>query len=385
MEQALSKTIIGLDLQYQTLGKDSVILSRRPTLSVPSIASYDHAAGNFNAYPAYSLYDNANRRIFGYIPETGNQYKWDITAVNERNYEWKFDSGIEFTLVQETGLTKGSSLAFKIGFDPGDANLDNFVDIFDVQHTLNYIFKEYVSAFNFAAADTYKDNAITVQDLIRTIHIVLEGGSGAAPALRSTIETNNTLSIEGGQLVLFTEEAVAAMDIRFEGIKEKDIYPLLDDTKFQFVFKDSETGTQLILVSFTRDVIPPGRNVIASINSGDASLVKVTASALDGETEIPIRISTGTTGNIVPELKKLLVFVDNGTIYCNLPHKADQIIATLYDFQGVMVGKRQLTNVPAGRQPLIFNVSNHNNYILNLIVETEGQSISKNSKLLLKK
>ncbi len=383
MEQALPEAITGLNLQNQTLDRDSVILSSHPVLNIPSIALYNHTEGNFDSYPSYSLYDNANRRIFGYVPESDGQYKWDITPVNERRLEWKFDSGIEFTLVQETGLAKGSSRALKVVFAAGDANIDNSVNILDVQHTLNYIFREHVSSFNFAAADTYKDNAITVQDLVKTIQLVLTGDGGSS--LRSGAETNNMLSVENGQLVLFTEEAVAAVDIRFEGVLEKDFSPLMDDSEFQFVFNDSETGTRLILISFSRDVIPPGRTVIAGINSQDAALVGVTASDIDAR-PVPIRISSVSTGIIYPESDGFRVFAENDIIYCELPQKADQVIATLYNLQGMAVGKLRLTNVPAGRQPLIFNVGNYpNGYILNLVIESGGQSISKNSKLLLKK
>jgi PKD repeat protein len=383
VEQALPETVTGLNLQYQTLDKDSVVLSARTVLNIPSIALYNHTERNFDSYPSYSLYDNANRRVFGYIPESTGLYKWDITPVNERKFEWKFDSGIEFTLVQETGSAKGSSRALKIVFAAGDANMDNSVNILDVQHTLNYIFREHVSAFNFAAADTYKDNAITIQDLVKTIQLALN--DDGEPSLRSGIETNNTLFIENGQLVLFTEEAVAAVDIRFEGVKEKDFSSLLDDKKFQFVFNDSETGTRLILISFSRDVILPGRTVIAAINSGNAELAGATASDIDAR-PVSIRISSISTGIVHPESGDFRVFTENDLIYCELPQKADQLIATLYNLQGMVAGKIQLTNVAAGKQPLIFNVGNYpNSYILNLVIESEGQSISKNSKLLLKK
>ena len=387
MEQALPATITGLNLQYQTFEKDSTVLSKQTGLDVPLIALYDHTAKSFNSFPNFSLLTPSNQRIFGYVPENGSQYKWDVSPVNERNFVWRYDSGTEFILVQETGLTKGSTFAFKIKFDAGDSNLDNTVDILDVQQILNYIFKIQVSAFNFAAADTYKDNNVTVQDLVKTIQIILDDGAGKSPLFRSmpVDETKNTLYIKDGQLVLFTEEAVASMDIRFEGTLEKDFSQTLNDSKFQFVFKDSETGTRLIIVSMTRDVIPPGRTVIAEISSGDATLIDVTASNLDAQ-PVPVRISTDVTGNFHPEISEIRVFTEDRTVCLDLPRKAEQIVATLYTFSGIAVERQFFTDLPSGKHILFSNVNYNNyNYILNLVAVSEGRNISKNIKLLLKK
>ena len=384
LEAALPAKITGLNLQYQTLAKDSIVLSKSPLLNVPTIARYDHAGGNFNAYPSYSLYAS-NLRLFGYVPATANQYKWDISSVNERNYVWKYDSGIEFTLVQETGLAKGSSCAFKLLFDSGDANIDQSVNILDVQHTLNYIFKEQVSAFNFAASDTYKDNMITVQDIIKTINILFNINKSPALSLRSKVETNNTLSIENGKLVLVTEEAIAAMDIRLDGVLEKDVSSLLDDSKFQFVFNDSGTGTHLILVSFTRDALPPGRTAIAGINSNNATIVEVTASDPDAQ-PVPIRISSGEMKIIPVETESIRIYANKDVVYFDLPRKADEVVAVLYTLQGTMVGKQQMIDVPQGKHSLYFNLNDYpNDYILNISVKTGSQNISKTIKLLLKK
>ena len=391
LDEALPSKITDLNLQYQTSEPDSTVLSVRSVLNVPSIALYNHTDRSFNSYPSYGLYAANDFRFFGYVSENNNQYKWDLSPVNERNFEWKYDSGLEFTLVQETGLTKGTSRPFKIRFKTGDANIDNSVNIFDVQHTLNYIFKRHVSAFNFAAADTYKDNLITVQDIIRSVQIILNPDEGAdgSPGntfLRSDVETNNTLSIEDGQLVLFLEEeAVAMMDIRFEGTFEKDISPLLDDTKFQFAFRDSETGTRLIILSFTRDAIFPGRTAIAGIRSANARLVEVTASNLDAQ-PVLVRISSVITGTVLPETGNIRVFAENGIVYCDLPWKADRITATLYTLQGIAVGKQLLKDVPPGKHPLIFNVGGSpDNYILSLDIKAENRNTVINNKLLLKK
>ena len=389
IEAALPAKITYLNLQYQTLEKDSIALSKTPLLNVPAIARYDHAGGNFNAYPTYSLYAS-DQRIFGYAPVSNNQYRWDVSPVNERNFEWKYDSGTEFTLVQESGVAKGSSCVFKLSFDPGDANVDQAVDIFDLQHTLNYIFNQQVSAFNFAAGNTYnKDNVITIQDIIQTINIIFEGGlrseSAMTNALRSDIEINNTLSIENGKLVLFTEKPVAAMDIRLAGVLEKDISPLLDKEKFQFVFKDSGTGTRLILISFTRDALFPGRTVIATIGSRDASLIDVKASDPDAQ-PVPIRISSGTTGVSPVETGNINVYADKGIIYLDLPQPAEQVSVALYTLNGMMVDKQRMKDVPRGKHAFNLNVNNYpNDYILNLTIRSGGMNVSKNFKILLKK
>jgi hypothetical protein len=289
-------------------------------------------------------------------------------------------------LVQETGLSAGSSTAFKIKFNMGDANMDNMLNIMDVQHSLNFILRRHVSAFNFAAADTYKDNMITVQDLVRTIDLIINTRSAVdnSPPFRSGVVTNNTLAIENGRLVIDTEDEIASLDIQFHGFQEKDFTSLLDDSKFQFIFNDS--GNRLVLLSFTGDAIAPGRTALADIHSENARLIAAEACDPDAQA-VPIRIApSGITINPPVDVKEVRAFVSNGIVYCDLPYHADRVVATLYTLLGTVAEKQQTDDLRAGRHVLMFETVNHTGiYILNLVVESQGQIISKNIQLLLNK
>jgi hypothetical protein len=380
IENVLSENIVQLNIQYQLFGADSIILSSQPMLNIPSIAHYDHANRNFDFYPSYGLYIS-NERILGYSPNS-DHYNWEIQFVDERDFEWRYDSGTEFTLIQENGLTFGSSSTLKINFDAGDANIDRAVDILDVQHSLNYIFSEHTSAFNFAAADTYKDSVITIQDLIKTINIVLDFDANvASPSLRSSFETNNRLYIEAGKLILYTEQPVAAMDITLRGISDNDVSLVLN-TAFQLMSRNTADGTRLIAFSPLGDAIPPGNTVIAELYKNDATLVKAILSGREAK-YIPINlISSGGTGEMFKEIENIKVRVNAGLIDYYLPENVDNIIATLYSIQGSIVGKQELNNLSAGKYNLDFNANYPGIYILNLIIKKGDRSISKNYKLI---
>jgi PKD repeat protein len=380
MESALPATVVQLDLQCQSLDTDSIALSPHAQFQIPSIAQYNHANKSFDFHPSYALYAS-NKYILRYYPE-GNGYNWTLPTNIARDFEWKYASGTEFTLVQETGLTYGSSNSLKITFASGDANIDQEVNILDVQHSLNYIFNEHVAAFNFTAADTYQDNIINIQDLIKTINIILDSNMHGKRSLRALSGTENRLYIEDGKLILYTGEPIAAMDITLQGISEQEIMPALNQTQFQYMKRQLEPQVRMILFSPTGNNILPGRTVIAELQNKDANLVSAMASDPEAKS-IPIELAVSSPTSVVsPDTEDINVFVKDGILHYYLPEKADKIIATLYSVQGKIISKQEITDIQAGQHILNFHASS-GIYILNFTIKLNGQNISKNSKLII--
>jgi hypothetical protein len=381
LEEALPENIVQLNLQSQSFAVDSITLSSRPLLPLPSIVRYNHAGRNFDFYPSWQLY-RSNTLLLSYYPDD-NRYQWTIASVgSEKDFVWKYDSSDAFSLVQTNGLTAGSTIPLKIYFDAGDANIDSETDLLDVQHSLNYIFNEHQSAFNYIAADTYRDAAITVQDLITTINIVLDTDiNNTAPySFRSDSESNNQLFIENGKLVLYSEQPVAASDIRLQGISNKEILPLLDAAKFQSVFRNSQEGTRLIFFSPTRDVIPSGYTVLAELSGSNARLLSAVLASKEA-TRIPILIITTPT-NMPVMTDNLKISIKGNVVHYYLPWNADDVTATLYTIRGEAIGRQVMNRVAAGSYEVNFNINHHSVYILNTVIRLEGQIISKNIKLV---
>jgi PKD repeat protein len=384
MEDVLPENIVQPDLQYQSFKADSITLSAQPLLPIPPIAHYNHAGRNFDFNPSWQLYRSSDL-LLAYYPE-GDLYRWNVLYADEKDFEWKYDSGSEFNLFQTNGLTAGSSMPVKIYFDKGDTNIDNEVDILDVQHSLNYMFNEHQSAFNYTAADTYPDSMITVQDLITTVNIILDTDTNytAKRSFQPVSEINNKLFIENGQLILYAEQPVAASDITLQGISNNEISPVLDGTKFQYIFRNQAKGTRLIFFSPAGDVIPSGYTVLAELSGKNVRLVNAVLASRDA-TRLPVSILT-TPMNLSPvNTDNLKIRANGNVVHYYLPWNVDNITATLYTIQGEAVSKQTMNRLVAGNHEMNFNITHQGVYILNTTIHLEGQIISKNIKLVVLK
>jgi PKD repeat protein len=379
IESVLPQTIVRLNIQSQILPSDSIALSSQPVLNIPSIARYNHANGSFDAYPSYGVYRNSEY-VLGYV-YNGSNYVWQLNQSDPKNFIWYYEPEYEFSLAQESGLAQGSTSKLKMGFMKGDANIDLQVDVLDVQHSLNYIFNEHVSAFNFTAADTYKDNAVTVQDLIKTVNIIMDSGY-QEQSMRST--SANMLYISNGKLIIYTEQAVAAIDITIQGISEKEILPMLADSQFQFIFRDTGNGTRFIAFSPAGGIIPPGSVEIAKLHNSNAVLRHAVLSSPAAE-RIPVTVIESPTDMIPVETDNITAFVSGGNIYYYIPDKAALISASLYSTQGIVLEKQVFNNEQPEQPRLDFKIGQAGAYILNLAVKSDNRIISKNIKLIITK
>jgi hypothetical protein len=380
----LSSAITNLNLNYQQLPADTMIVSSVPAFELPEICRYNHSNRSYTSYPSVYVSDNNSSVGYFYYQDLDYHLYWyPIYYIDgkETYIGWNYPSGTPFVATVESGTARGSTIPLLFNYPAGDASADAEVSILDVQQTLNYLFGENPEPFNFVAADTYKDTLITVQDIVVTINILLS----TDPELRASFESEpaNLLSIEDGKLVLYSEQAVAALDITLQGTSDTEISFVLDDTKFQYLSRNSTEGTRLIIFSLAKDIIPQGSTtVIAELDKKDAILVNAVLSSPEAK-RLPVKLLSPTgTGGVSTDTDAIKVFAKEGRIYYSLPEKAENVTAFLYTAQGIIVGKQETNNVPAGKHNLNFNVNHPNVYILNLIVKKEGQNISKYMKLI---
>ena len=165
---------------------------------------------------------------------------------------------------------------FTYKYEMGDANMDDVLNVLDLQSTLNCSNNETWGLFNFYAADTYgQDDDINVQDIVSTVNMLLaQEGQGRmnvkALAGDGATEGEACLSIEDGELILYTSKPVAALDLRLAGVEPGSITWNTESMGFATATAGTaQGGTHAVVYSMQPRQIEEGRTVIATF---DASL-----------------------------------------------------------------------------------------------------------------
>ena len=166
-------------------------------------------------------------------------------------------------------------------FTDGDANMQGGVTATDLQATANYeLSSNYTSLFNLTAADTYRDDRITVQDIICTARILLNQSVASAPVRMSTIrrmlagtaEAEAHIYVDNGQVILSTTKPVAALCVS----TDRAIHWAATDDMDQL-----KRDNRLVIYSLVGNTLPIGETVLGTCSEGtqvvDASLSDIEA------------------------------------------------------------------------------------------------------------
>lgn len=378
--------ITNLNIQNQSIEVDSIKLSVTPELILPSLCTYNHSSQSFDDHPYYSLQANGNN--IGSMNYSADKYH--LNWINPLG--WMFLSGQPLVLRQETGAGVGSTSTFKLFYKSGDANVDQQVDILDVQHSLNNLLGDNPQPFNFSAADTYLDNIITVQDIVKTVNFVLSSVidpvSTAIQKSKSTVQSPNRLYIENNQLVLNAEQPVSAMDISLQGISDKQLRLMLISSKFQLIARNlSEGGTRFIVFSPTGAEIPTGKTIIAELYSEN---VGVSSAQLSDKGARIVSVSLNNSevtgwGNL-SDLHFSVYTVSHKAIVV-LPSAVQILHATLYSAQGVLLDDRIFKDLPSGKFTIDYSAFTNKSgvYLLKLSATRNNEVNIVNSKLIISK
>ena len=190
---------------------------------------------------------------------------------------------------------------FTYTYEMGDANMDDNVDVLDLQSTLNSSNGQEYGLFNFYAADTYgPDDDINVQDIVATVNILLaQEGSQSQPATARAFgdavasETEACVSVEDGQVVLYTTKPVAALDLHIAGIEPQQLNWNTEDMGFATATVAQANGTHAIIYSLLPREIEAGRTVLATFNAENAP--RIASAVLSDSNASRINV-----GNVVP-------------------------------------------------------------------------------------
>lgn len=163
---------------------------------------------------------------------------------------------------------------FTYKYEMGDVNMDDVLNVLDLQSTLNYSNGQQQGLFNFYAADTYgSDDDINVQDIVATVNILLalEDSSPASVKARGKAalrEGDAFISVENGEIILYTTIPVAALDLRIAGISPENLCWNTEDMGFATAMVAQAEGTHAIIYSMQPRQIKVGRIVLATFDEG---------------------------------------------------------------------------------------------------------------------
>ena len=239
--------------------------------------------------------------------------------------------------------TVGSVLPARMHLTTGDANMSGFVDVTDVQRTLNYVIDQNNwTIFCLWAANTFTENEpadlINIQDIVATVNIVLAEQSGNASRRRAPsqpaededadADAEAFFYADGHYISLDADVEVAAFCLDLQGVRADQVRLLLNGADWQMQTRNTADGVRLLVFSPTGQTLFTGTQRLLRV-SGSATPVAATASDALAEPVVaatPSPLPTAIDGSVV----------------------GDQVAdSPLYDLQG-----RQLSNDAAGKRQL---------------------------------
>jgi hypothetical protein len=241
---------------------------------LPSIAYYRSENGTL----ASTLIGVGGYCQFYHEGTNGGQY-WDCyihadgSTTNNFKFYWPSPAKVECFYPHH--------FTFTYNYKMGDANMDDNLNVLDLQATLNYSNGQQWGLFNFYAADTYgQDDEINVQDIVSTVNILLAQENytrSATTRSDADVLTEACVSVENGQIVLYTTKPVAALDLRLAGIAPDLLHWNTEALGFTTVTTSQADGTHAIIYSMQPRQIEEGSTVIATF---DANINPVLVSAV---------------------------------------------------------------------------------------------------------
>ena len=328
LSSVLASTITTLNLGYQ-YRKDGNVRSfpgfdeEQPVMLnvgtnmtplMPTLLSYNHAEQNFSTHPEITIYKHSTsglNTVYGYLrwSATNDCYVFSLYAtVNAAQ-----DELVHMRI--KSGAMAESSYPATIHFIRGDANSTGFVDVTDVQSTLNYILTSSSSGgICLWAANTWTDDEteglINIQDIVCTVNLVLDNqGEGSpsysrrrAPALDQS--PANLFYASGRYVELKAQDEIAAFCLELQGVKSDQIRLLLNLNDWQMQTRDTDDGVRLLVFSPTGKTLPAGQSRLLRMSSSgepvgvqasNVAAQAVEADVLnDGATDIEELSSEGT-------------------------------------------------------------------------------------------
>lgn len=359
-------------LNHQTLEQEQP-LTLPLSQALPGVFTYH--AGDIPFYPDLKLYNEAENYC--------GLMQYDETAAGYVIRDSLFltmPSGTRLVATPQTGVATGSELTFTFTYPMGDANMDNRVTIQDTQHELNYIFDQIsnpgYAVFNYAAANTFADDQINVQDMVTTTNIILDTPleMRAVDQLRATgdVGTDNLLYIERDTLYLKVNELITAVDVTLKDVKCEQIAYLLNPDRSMFTMKDTEQGARFI-IQFLTGNIPAGTTPLVALSQSKEMAIICAAMLVNAQAkEVPVYFDG--RENWVTGIET----IQTENLYWPMTYQSGSY--TIYDLTGRCVKSRQFLFPGQLDWKEVTDSLVSGNYILSLQLMTQEGAINKHVK-----
>ena len=253
--------------EFGDLGEHTLYEICRLSEGLPTIAFYNSESGTL----ASSLIGVGGYCQF-YHEGTNGGYYWDCYIHADggtqgyNKFYWSSPATIECVYPHH--------FTFTYKYEMGDANMDDVLNVLDLQTTLNASNGQELGLFNFNAADTYgPDDDINVQDIVSTVNILLAQDSQESNAPAGTFRAASLndgeacVSVENGQIVLYTTKPVAAIELRLAGIDPEYLKWNTEDMGFATATSAQANGTHAIIYSMQLRQMEEGRTVLATFDA----------------------------------------------------------------------------------------------------------------------
>lgn len=175
----------------------------------------------------------------------------------------------------------------------GDANLSGWVDVNDVQLTLNYIMNDYKN-IGLWAANTFTEDetstVINIQDIVCTVNIVLDNESVASSRRRAMNRVDAaqeepavaTFYTDSRKLMVETTEEIGAFDLELAGVDASQVKLMLNSRQWQMQTRNTQNGVRMVVFSPMGETLPAGTTQLLRLGS-NAVPVAVQATSPDAE------------------------------------------------------------------------------------------------------
>ena len=318
----LPETITHVDLSHQDIDGCAHIDLTNPDggslrASLPSMFTYNVDSRTYGL-PSFILaectpddFSLGNIDGFG-MSLSFDDGSFDITSVFEQNvYSKPIGHELSMMRLDEDGLFDGTSMRARLNFVIGYANFSGRLTGSDLHAIILYIYGRYPERpFNFTAADTYADQRLTVQDVIRTVNMLLSSEMEPSEDVRKKMPGNEIapeVRIWAHDNVVWMESESPVSALRLS-MNPGLIWKLAD-----FGMDVVETETSVVAYSLSGLSIPAGRHIIAESDID----VRLKFAEASGEYAEELSVSLGGSSSSVedPEAEQRdgCIFAPDGT------------------------------------------------------------------------
>ncbi len=373
-----------IDLAYQTInGPVSLDINDEPDAFLNALPSI--LWNGLDNTVKFTLADKTSSPTWKLNIEAGDQLQ--VSPVSGKHI-YKEGSDYENVCVVNSGLATGTTFKALLIYDDGDANYDGEVDILDVQTILSYMFNEWPSTqlFNYTAANLFADSRINVQDIVKTVNIIIDtpvdGDSPANRRMASGEEAPNAAYLSDGALCLQLTEPVTVIDLTIQSASASQIRSLLPVGEWQCLMKTNGNQTRMVIFSPMCSELPEGLHQLIQISAEHALVTNIRLANKNADFVKVGVYESKPTGISLPTVAEASCVVNGQGLDLTLCEDVRSAQVKVYATDGRLIDSFALQSASAG----IYHIADalqSGTYIVSVVTTDEAGNMRKNTAKVL--